>query len=65
VYFGNGDRLVDSTLILVRRGDPGNGRMVRAALGAGRVIVDEDTLRRVDVSIVLGQDYRPRLGLHP
>jgi LytR cell envelope-related transcriptional attenuator len=65
VFFGNANRLVDSTQILVRRGDPANGRAVRAALGVGRVVVDPDTLRRVDVSVVLGQDFRPKLELHP
>jgi len=56
---------VDSTQILVRRGDPANGRAVRSALGTGRVVVDPDTLRRVDVSVVLGQDFKPPLELHP
>jgi hypothetical protein len=65
VFFGNADRLVDSTQILVRRGDPTNGRTVRSALGTGRVVVDPDTLRRVDVSVVLGQDFKPPLELHP
>jgi len=65
VFFGNADRLVDSTQILVRRGDPANGRAVRSTLGTGRVVVDPDTLRRVDVSVVLGQDFKPPLELHP
>ncbi|HEY7634781.1 MAG TPA: LytR C-terminal domain-containing protein [Gemmatimonadales bacterium] len=65
VFFGNAERLVDSTQILIRRGDSANGRAVRAGLGVGRVVLDGDTLRRVDVSVVLGQDFRPRLELHP
>jgi hypothetical protein len=65
VFFGNADRLVDSTQVLVRRGDPANGRAVRAGLGGGRVVLEPDTLRRVDVSVVLGQDFRPKLALHP
>jgi hypothetical protein len=29
------------------------------------VTIAPDTLRRVDVTVLLGQDYRPRLPLHP
>ena len=65
VFFGNADVAADSTRIVVRRGDPGRGRDVRAALGVGRVVVEPDTLRRVDVSVVLGQDFRPRGDFHP
>jgi len=60
VYFGNADEAVDSTRVIVRRGDPGRGREVRLALGAGRIVVEPDTLRRVDVSVVLGADFRVR-----
>jgi hypothetical protein len=55
----------DSTRIFVRRGDPGQGRDVAEALGAGRVVMQPDTLRRVDVSVVLGDDWRPRMKWHP
>ncbi len=58
VYFGNADELVDSTRVIVRRGDPGRGRDVRLALGAGQILVRPDTLRRVDVSVILGSDFR-------
>jgi hypothetical protein len=58
VYFGNAEDAVDSTRVIVRRGDPERGRQVRQALGAGRVVVEPDTLRRVDVSVVLGEDFR-------
>lgn len=58
VYFGNADETVDSTKVIVRRGDPGRGRDVRLALGAGRIVVEPDTLRRVDVSVILGPDFR-------
>jgi hypothetical protein len=64
VFFGTGPAS-DSTRIFVRRGDPGQGRDVAEALGAGRVVVEPDTLRRVDVSVLLGSDYRPRLGGRP
>ncbi len=58
VFFGNADETVDSTRVIVRRGDPGRGRDVRLALGAGRIVVEPDTLRRVDVSVILGADFR-------
>lgn len=65
VFFGNADSAADSTRIVVRRGDPGAGRDVRDALGVGRVSIVPDTLRRVDVSVVLGQDFRIRGDAHP
>lgn len=60
VFFGNADEPVDSTRVIVRRGDPGRGRDVRLALGAGRIVVEADPLRRVDVSVILGADFRAR-----
>lgn len=65
VFLGNADSLADSTRVIVRRGDPGRARYVAAALGAGKVVVESDTFRRVDVSVILGEDFRPQLELHP
>jgi hypothetical protein len=65
VFFGNADTAADSTRIMVRRGDPGAGRDVRDALGMGRVTIQPDTLRRVDVSVTLGRDFRIRGDVHP
>ena len=65
VFFGNAEEGADSTQVIVRRGDPGRGRDVRQALGVGRIMVVPDSLRRVDVSVVLGQDFRPRGEMHP
>ena len=59
------DTAADSTRIVVRRGDPGAGRDVRDALGMGRVTIVPDTLRRVDVSVILGRDFRIRGDVHP
>ena len=64
VFFGTGPP-AESTRVFVRRGDPGQGRDVAEALGVGRVVIEPDTLRRVDVSVLLGDDWRPRLALHP
>jgi hypothetical protein len=61
VFFGNAEETVDSTRVIVRRGDPRRGRQVRLALGMGRIVVEPDTLRRVDVSVILGEDFRVRV----
>lgn len=61
VYFGplgEGTEGVDSTQVLVRRGDPANGSRVRSALGVGAVQTRIDTLRRVDVTVILGPDFQ-------
>ena len=65
VFFGNTEERADSTRVIVRRGDPGRGRDVRQALGVGRILIEPDTLRRVDVSVIVGQDFRTRGDLHP
>ena len=65
VFLGNADSVADSTLVIVRRGDPSRARFVAQALGAGKVVVQADTFRRVDVSVILGDDFRPKLPIHP
>jgi LytR cell envelope-related transcriptional attenuator len=65
VFLGNADSLADSTQVIVRRGDPERARYVAAALGAGKIVVETDTFRRVDVSVILGADFRPKLEVHP
>lgn len=65
VFLGNADSSADSTQVIARRGDLERARYVAAALGLGRVVVQTDTFRRVDVSVILGSDFRPRLELHP
>ena len=62
---GNAATAATATRIVVRRGDLSRGRIVARALGAGEVVQEPDTLRRVDVSVFLGGDYRPVLPLHP
>ena len=59
VYFGNAEALFDSTRVIVRRGGRDRADRVRSALGTGQVVVQLDTLRRVDVSVILGRDYHP------
>jgi LytR cell envelope-related transcriptional attenuator len=67
VYFGSTDSAdrTDSTRIIARRGDPAPAEIVARALGMGKVEIETDTLRRVDVSVILGLDYRPPEEIHP
>jgi LytR cell envelope-related transcriptional attenuator len=69
VYFGTAPAEVgtlDSTRILVRRGSASNGERVRRALRTGRVILQPDSTRLLDASVLLGADFTPpRTELHP
>jgi hypothetical protein len=65
IFLGNADSLSDSTRVIARRGNAERARYVAQALGTGRVTIETDTFRRVDVSVILGDDFRPRLPLHP
>jgi S1-C subfamily serine protease len=61
VFFGNWESagLVRKTKVVVRRGgDQAPARRVAQALGAGAVVVDLDSLRRVDVTVILGEDWK-------
>jgi hypothetical protein len=64
VYLGNGPAL-DSTTVFVRRGNEDAGKQVRRALGQGKLTAVRDTTRHVDVSVVLGADYRGPDEVHP
>jgi hypothetical protein len=70
VYFGNAaESGLDSTRIIVRRGAEQVGARVRAALGQGRVEIQLDSARLLDVSVLLGADFAPpasrSLDFHP
>jgi hypothetical protein len=68
VYLGNAPADVgtlDSTRILVRRGDAAAGARVREALGVGRVEAAPAPERLLDVSVLLGADFAARLQRHP
>jgi hypothetical protein len=65
VYFGTADTAQDSTLVLARRGDLETAERVQRALGGGIVQVERDTLRRVDVTVLLGRDWTPPPGIRP
>lgn len=60
ILFGNAPGpAVDSTQVILRRGDEAQARQVREALGVGTVITRRDSLPRVDVTVILGPDFRP------
>ena len=60
VYFGNANENgLDSTRIIVRRGAEKLGERVRTALGQGRVEVQLDSTKLLDVSVLLGLDFHP------
>src|SRR5207247_2647293 len=66
--YGNARETVgalDSTRIVVRRGTEEVGRRVRRALGLGRVVLQLDSARLLDASVLLGADFAPRLEFHP
>ena len=69
VYFGNADgATLDSTTIIVRRGSAAVGEKVRKALGRGRVEVQLDSTKLLDVSVLLGADFAAAgagLDFHP
>jgi len=69
VYFGNAPTdlgKLDSTRILVRRGAVDIGERVRRALHAGTVVLQRDSTKLLDASVLLGADFTPpRSELHP
>lgn len=65
VYFGTAaEDTVETTLIVVRRGDNTAAARVREALGTGRVVVQPDPRLLLDVSVLLGVDAG-RVRLRP
>jgi len=67
VYFGNASESppLDSTRIVVRRGSLDAGTRVRAALRVGRVSLEVDSTRLLDVTVLVGRDFSPGLDFHP
>src|SRR2546427_146220 len=68
VAFGNAPATLgtlDSTRIVMRRPAAGTGDRIRRALGVGRVVVQADSTRLLDASVLLGADFAPRLKFHP
>ena len=65
VYFGTAPESVRVTQALARRGDSAAAARVARALGTTRARVLTDTLLRVDVTVLLGDDYKPPPGIRP
>ena len=65
VFYGSTDSAVRVTRVIARRVDRDAARAVAAALGVDSIVAVRDTMRRVDVSVWLGDDYRPKPELHP
>ena len=65
VYFGTARDSVGVTQALARRGDSAAAARVAAALGSTRSRVAIDTLLRVDVTVLLGNDFQPPPGIRP
>lgn len=59
VASGNATERLDSSLVLVRSGRLDWGELAAAALGAARVESRPDSLRYVDLTILLGTSWRP------
>ncbi|OLC02955.1 MAG: hypothetical protein AUH45_07115 [Gemmatimonadetes bacterium 13_1_40CM_69_22] len=57
---------LDTTRIVIRRSVvAGAGDRIRRALGVGRVVVQVDSTKLLDASVLLGADFAPRLQFHP
>jgi hypothetical protein len=66
VNFGNAPPgAIDTTRILVRRGSVAAGEQVRRVLKVGKVVLRPDSTKLLDVSVLLGTDFSPRLAFHP
>lgn len=65
VFFGTADTTSDSTHLIVRRGSSERAEQVRKALGVGKIESSPDTTRRVDVTVILGMDWKGPEELHP
>lgn len=65
VYFGNAASEVAATVALARRGDSALALRAARALGSDSARVVIDTLLRVDVTVLLGADFKPPPGIHP
>ena len=66
VYFGSDDNNQrDTTILLVRRGDSTVAGSVLDILGIGTVRVQLDSLRLLDVTVLLGRDLASARGTDP
>lgn len=59
VSFGNGSEMRDSTLVLDRSGRHDYALRVAQALGGARIESRPDSSRYLDVTVLVGSDWRP------
>lgn len=59
VRYASGSPPRDSSQIVDRSGHREWADLVAKALGVSRVVVDVDSTRYLDVSVLLGRDWRP------
>ena len=57
---GTADTTLDTTVVLVRRGDREAGERVVEAIGQARLRMAADSIPRVDVTVLLGKSYSVR-----
>lgn len=66
VAFGSArDSTLDSTTIVIRRGDSTVALRVRGTLGFGRIVTERNPRLLLDASVLIGRDLPRALGLHP
>lgn len=65
VFFGNADTTADSTKLILRRGSRERAEEIQKLLGAGKIESAPDSTRRVDVTVILGRDWKAPEELHP
>jgi len=59
VRYSSGSPARDSSQVIDRSGHLAWAQLVGKALGVSRVVVDVDSARYLDVSVLLGHDWRP------
>lgn len=59
VLYATAAQRVDTTTVLVRRGQGREGELLVRALGTGIIGEERDSLLRVDYTVLLGPEWRP------
>lgn len=65
VFFGNADTTADSTRLILRRGSRERAEELQKLLGIGKIEALPDSTRRVDVTVILGRDWKAPEEMHP
>jgi len=65
VFFGNADTTADSTQLILRRGSRDRATELQKLLGTGKISESPDSTRRVDVTVILGADWKAPAEMHP